>query len=511
MLIRQHVGIPVGQDELGALPAIKAASGVVGGAMASRRASARISSRRSSDSPPPPALPPPPPPPQGPSISADATVNQRNAVETRKRPAVAATGQNTRRHCRRRGAAVQSADVGEAAPVDMTKCDRCSAAFQTAEEMAAHVAAKCCADCSRDDAAAVPGQGPDGQGDVVDDPEEDVFDPTKHLCIYCTRQFTFVRALRRHVIETCAVRRELVENGEYIDEEWETQLTAMAGVGPVGGKQLTPGGTTDTGNDESIGNDGGRGGKRRRRCMNWTSSKSRSRRSARSSDDADDSLFGWEDAFLSTWGKDEREDITKREPLDTNATVSSTSFGAVKEERLPDQADGQSEPLQQLTSDIKLNMSSGDNTETLTSKAPVASEGAMTSDKAGSVQQATSGNLSSGMKQMTSDELDEGKENVKDPSLAVTSTPVSSERPTTTKNLDVSMSSDQDVTTLSSSAVDSDVTSAANSSVTSAGVDDSQADPDNDLEAAEESTEFVQKKSRKRRGHRLTVAKRKKN
>ena len=108
---------------------------------------------------------------------------------------------------------------------------------------------------------------------------------------------------------------------------------------------------------------------------------------------------------------------------------------------------------------------------------------------------------------MTSDETDEGKENVKDPSLVVTSTPVS-EREAASMDLDVSVSTDPDI---SCSVADSDVTSAANSSMTSTGVDDSLVDGDNNLEAIEDSADSVQKKSRKRRGPRLTVTKRKKS
>jgi hypothetical protein len=140
--------------------------------------------------------------------------------------------------------------------------------------------------------------------------EGDDFDPTKHLCIYCNRQFTFARALRRH-IDYCAVRRDLVECNEYIDDDWEQQLAASvatASRGSMDGATLAAEESAETGGDPR--RSGGSGSKRRRRCKNWGCSKSKSRRSTKSEDDADDSLFGWEDAFMSTWGKDERVDIT---------------------------------------------------------------------------------------------------------------------------------------------------------------------------------------------------------
>ena len=190
-----------------------------------------------------------------------------------------------------------------------------------------------------DDGAIAAAAAEDDDGDI---------DPTKHMCIYCARQFTFLRALRRHVVDgCCSVRRDLVERQEYLDDEWETELKAAAGVG-----RSSTGGSADVAGDDAAAGDaaaadGSRrsGGKRRRRCMNWGSGKSKSRRSARSSgDDADDSLFGWEDAYLSTWGKDEREDIT----------------GGQRQQRRGRTADDDATTTalaQLLTSDITINVS----------------------------------------------------------------------------------------------------------------------------------------------------------
>jgi len=268
MLIKQHVGAS----------AAAAAASTAAASVESRRASARISSQKGTESPPP--LPPPLP----------------SAVEARdpRKPATRSPAPVLRRHVRRRAAAggadataADDTDVGTTA----VKCESCSAPEVDSVVCGNHV----------DNADA------DRKEHENDDDDDDI-DPSKHMCIYCSRQFTFMRALRRHVADGCSVRRDLIQRQEYIDDEWEAELRAAAGASRT---------STDAGGDDAAGDasDGVRrsGGKRRRRCKNWGSSKSKSRRSARSSgDDADDSLFGWEDAYLSTWGKDEREDITRR-------------------------------------------------------------------------------------------------------------------------------------------------------------------------------------------------------
>lgn len=282
MLIKQHVGVSASSSAAAA---------------DSRRASARISSQRGADSPPPTEaptvgisaprdsrkpLPPPPPPPP-------------HALRRHARRRVAAGGQTT------------NTDHTTSDEVVAVKCERCDAAFDSTAERDAHAAG-----CSDQVCSGTAGDERNADTKDHDDNDDDDIDPTKHLCIYCGRQFTFLRALRRHVVDGCSVRRDLVERQEYVDDEWETELKAAAGVG-----RTSTGGSTDV-TDDATGDaaDGVRrsGGKRRRRCKNWSSSKSKSRKSARSSgDDGDDSLFGWEDAYLSTWGKDEREDITRRD------------------------------------------------------------------------------------------------------------------------------------------------------------------------------------------------------
>lgn len=64
---------------------------------------------------------------------------------------------------------------------------------------------------------------------VEADDSDNEYDPNKHMCIYCERYFTYLGMLRKHVVDTCTVRKELVENNEYLDEEWEAELDAKTG------------------------------------------------------------------------------------------------------------------------------------------------------------------------------------------------------------------------------------------------------------------------------------------
>ena len=69
----------------------------------------------------------------------------------------------------------------------------------------------------------------DAGGGGSDSDASDDFDPSKHMCIYCQRQFTYMRGLRNHVFDMCATRKEFVEKNEYLDEEWETDLIDKTG------------------------------------------------------------------------------------------------------------------------------------------------------------------------------------------------------------------------------------------------------------------------------------------
>ena len=292
MLIKQHVGESASAE--------------------TRRASARISHLSTGDSPP----------------LNDAPTTGTSDKLTPQKPLRPPPPHALRRHVRRRAAA-GSVDNSTSGDVQVAvKCDRCSAPFDSVEERDRHATAGC--DETKDDDI-----------DGADD-----FDPTKHMCIYCSRQFTFLRALRRHVLDGCSVRRDLVEQHEYVDDEWEAELKASGVV-----SRSSTGGSTDVA-DDAVGDaaDSVRrsGGKRRRRCMNWGSGKSKSRKSAKSSgDDADDSLFGWEDAYLNTWGKDERADITRRDEQVEGRTSTAADDDATSTTAL----------AQLLTNDITINVS----------------------------------------------------------------------------------------------------------------------------------------------------------
>jgi hypothetical protein len=74
-----------------------------------------------------------------------------------------------------------------------------------------------------------PMYGPDSS----DNSDTEDYDPRKHLCIYCLRQFTYLRSLRKHVLEICTVRGEFVKEGEYLDREWEQDLIEKTGKSPI--------------------------------------------------------------------------------------------------------------------------------------------------------------------------------------------------------------------------------------------------------------------------------------
>ena len=99
--------------------------------------------------------------------------------------------------------------------------------------------------------------------------EEDPWDPTKHMCIYCEKLFTYLGMLRKHIFDTCPVRADYVEKGEYIDEEWEQDITARANAKQETWKD-TPNklSNDDDNNSDSLQSDM-RGRKRKRRSNNW--------------------------------------------------------------------------------------------------------------------------------------------------------------------------------------------------------------------------------------------------
>jgi hypothetical protein len=74
---------------------------------------------------------------------------------------------------------------------------------------------------------------------VEADDSDNEYDANKHMCIYCERYFTYLGMLRKHVVDTCAKRRELVESGDYLDEEWEADLDVKTGHSGSGRRTLS--------------------------------------------------------------------------------------------------------------------------------------------------------------------------------------------------------------------------------------------------------------------------------
>ena len=60
--------------------------------------------------------------------------------------------------------------------------------------------------------------------DDDDDDDEYAYNPNKHMCIYCLKQFTYFGTLRNHVSDWCQVRTDFIEHGDLLDDEWEESL-----------------------------------------------------------------------------------------------------------------------------------------------------------------------------------------------------------------------------------------------------------------------------------------------
>lgn len=178
--------------------------------------------------------------------------------------------------------------------VDVQKCRGCDEEFKTILQLERHI--PICAGKNRiKDLHAEKTEN----GENSDD--ENDYDPSKQMCIYCERQFTYLRMLKKHVTENCSVRKEFVEKGEYIDEEWEQEImnkvqNSSRDAGQTFSETVAP--------EDGDGALDNKRGKRRKRGNNWgcRAKTKKSFKSSKSSDDGD-SLFGWEDAFLSNWVK----------------------------------------------------------------------------------------------------------------------------------------------------------------------------------------------------------------
>jgi len=238
------------------------------------------------------------PPSSGSRRSMRALARQRSsesppddATTTRRRTNQRTTTYSPLHHVRRRQSAL----------IDAQTCRGCGEAFDTILQLERHIPV-----CSEKDRLKELHATEDGG---VDDSEGDNdFDQTKQMCIYCERQFTYLRTLRKHVVENCTVRRELIEQGEYTDLEWEQDMADKVQNScslPVSRDLTQSFNEMDDVEGGSV--DGRRGKFRRRRGNNW-GCRQKTRRSFKSSD-APDSLFGWEDAFLTMRGKDDADRI----------------------------------------------------------------------------------------------------------------------------------------------------------------------------------------------------------
>ncbi len=109
--------------------------------------------------------------------------------------------------------------------IDTPRCTGCGEQFGTISLLERHIPM-----CSFKERISGEGKEESGSGEnsrnASDDEDQEEFDPNKHTCIYCLRQFIYFGMLRKHVFDICTVRKDLVEKEEYIDEEWEQDIRA---------------------------------------------------------------------------------------------------------------------------------------------------------------------------------------------------------------------------------------------------------------------------------------------
>ena len=109
--------------------------------------------------------------------------------------------------------------------VDTSICGGCGVDFESISALERHIPLCSKKDkiCELDSLKSV------YQADNSDSDASDDYDPNKHLCIYCQKQFTYMRSLRNHIFDFCTVRKELIKDNEYLDEEWEQDITEKTG------------------------------------------------------------------------------------------------------------------------------------------------------------------------------------------------------------------------------------------------------------------------------------------
>ena len=147
--------------------------------------------------------------------SSDVTFDLFDEVKKRRRRPFELL-YNPNRHTRRR----EMAEV-----VTTAICSGCNVDYKTISMLERHIPSCTHKEKIRELESMKPMYGPDSS----DSSDTEDYDPTKHLCIYCLRQFTYLGSLRNHIFEICTVRKEFVKQGEYLDQEWEEELIKKTG------------------------------------------------------------------------------------------------------------------------------------------------------------------------------------------------------------------------------------------------------------------------------------------
>lgn len=230
--------------------------------------------------------------------------------------------------------------------VDTLSCRGCGDQFKTISMLERHIPV-----CSHKDRLR---EIHVGKSQLEEDEDSDAYDPTKHMCIYCERLFTYMGMLRNHILDICPVRKDFVEQGELLDDEWEQDIISKAGPRETLSRQSSMSSLLehqgeDGENPEEEPKSSKRGGKKRKKKRhNWGYRvKNGERRQSKNSEEGDSSMspggaaFTLQDESSSSMGLPSKEESlsngtevvkendetahfsavrTKSEGLDTSAT-----------------------------------------------------------------------------------------------------------------------------------------------------------------------------------------------
>ena len=239
--------------------------------------------------------------------------------------------------------------------VDPQSCRGCGEQFKTIAMLERHIPACMHKDRLREIHV--------GKSQPEDDEDSDAYDPTKHMCIYCERLFTYLGMLRNHILDVCHVRKEFIEQGELLDDEWEQDIIARAGPretakeAPVSSSsQLSrqssmsslTGLAEDAEREDEEGRSGKRGKKRKKKRSNWGYNKVKNgeRRQSKNSEEGDSPACGLSlhDESSSSVGLHSESKDAESAKADTNSTEreDKAHFSAVRAVILkPDPADSE--------------------------------------------------------------------------------------------------------------------------------------------------------------------------